>query len=126
MGEEFNPSKPIYLQLVDRISWEIIKGERKIGEKLPSVRDMAIQSGVNPNTVSRTYNELERMEIVETKRGQGTFVTEQKERLTELREQLKINHIQNFIDEMKQMGFSSEDMIEGIRTYVTNEKENQS
>ncbi|MDP4552502.1 GntR family transcriptional regulator [Alkalihalobacillus macyae] len=124
MGEEFNPSKPIYLQLVDRISWEIIKGERSTGEKLPSVRDMAIHSGVNPNTVSRTYNELERMGIVETKRGQGTFVTEHKDRLIELREQLKVTHIRNFIEEMKQMGFSSEDMVKGIRTYVNNEGEN--
>ena len=76
MSEEFDPSKPIYLQLSERINNQIVRKELSAGEKLPSVREMAIRSGVNPNTVQRTYSELERMGIVETKRGQGTFVTE--------------------------------------------------
>ena len=79
--DEFNTSKPIYLQLADRINRQIVSKELKAGEKLHSVRDMAIYYNVNPNTIQRTYSELEREGILETRRGQGTFVTEQEDRL---------------------------------------------
>ena len=58
----------------------IVSKELKAGEKLPSVRDMGIKYSVNPNTIQRTYSELEREGILETRRGQGTFVTEQEDR----------------------------------------------
>ncbi len=115
MTEEFNPSTPIYLQLVERINRQIIRNELKAGDKLPSVRDMAIQAGVNPNTIQRTYSELERMAIVETKRGQGTFVTEDMKKLANLREELKQEHIESFLRDMKEMGFTLEEMMEGIQ-----------
>ncbi|WP_391559219.1 GntR family transcriptional regulator [Robertmurraya sp.] len=73
---EFHSSHPIYLQLADRINGQILRGEMKPGDKLPSVRERAIQVRVNPNMVQRTYRELEGMGTVETRRGQGTFVTE--------------------------------------------------
>ena len=122
MTEDFNPSTPIYLQLVDRINRQIIRNELKAGDKLPSVRDMAIQAGVNPNTIQRTYSELERMEIVETKRGQGTFVTEDTKKLAYLREKLKREHIEAFLRDMKEMGFTLEEMMEGIRMVLEDGK----
>ena len=64
MAEEFQTSKPIYYQLAERINRQIVRNELKAGDKLPSVREMAIHSGVNPNTVQRTYRELEGMGIV--------------------------------------------------------------
>ena len=76
MGADFHASKPIYMQIADKIIQQMVRHELKSGAKLPSVREMAIQTGVNPNTIQRTYAELERMAIVETKRGQGTFVVE--------------------------------------------------
>lgn len=118
MTEEFNTSKPIYLQLVERINRQIVSQELKIGEKLPSVREMAINSGVNPNTVQRTYSELERMATVETRRGQGTFVTSNKAVLTNLREELKKSHIEAFVNDMKEMGFNDEEIIAGLKGYL--------
>ena len=79
MAKEFEASKPIYFQIAEKIFQQIVRGEMMPGEKLPSVREMAIQSGVNPNTIQRTYTEMERMGVVETKRGQGTFVVERAE-----------------------------------------------
>lgn len=76
MVEEFDTTKPIYIQIMEMINKKIVRNEWKAGEKLPSVREMAVKTGVNPNTIQRTYSELERMGIVETRRGQGTFVTE--------------------------------------------------
>ena len=118
MVEEFNPSNPIYLQLAERLNRQIIRGEIGAGEKLPSVREMAVQSGVNPNTVQRTYNELERIGVVETRRGQGTFVTDKLEILSELRETLKKEQIESFINDMKEMGFTVDEMIAGLKEYA--------
>lgn len=85
MAEEFNTSNPIYLQIAERINRQVIRGELKAGDKLSSVREMAITMGVNPNTIQRTYSELERLSIVETKRGQGTFITGNEEIIDRLR-----------------------------------------
>jgi GntR family transcriptional regulator len=111
MPEEFDASKPIYMQLAERINKRIIRNELKSGEKLPSVREMAVQSGVNPNTVQRTYSELERMGIVETRRGQGTFVTENKEVIKRIRERLKEEMMSEFVRNMKELGFTLDEII---------------
>lgn len=122
MANDYEASRPIYLQLVDRMSFRMIRGDLKPGDKLPSVREMAIESAVNPNTVQRVYTELERMGIAEVRRGQGTFVTEKEETLLALRETLKQRQIQSFMIEMKDMGFTLEEIIEGIKKEFDNEK----
>ncbi|MDX8362326.1 MULTISPECIES: GntR family transcriptional regulator [Bacillaceae] len=119
--EDFQANRPIYMQLVDRISHKIVRGELKPGDKLKSVREMAVESGVNPNTVQRTYSEMERVGIVETRRGQGTFVSESEERLEMLREQLKSNHIMKFIQEMTAMGFKQDEIIRDIQSFMVKE-----
>ncbi len=111
MGKEFQASKPIYMQIVDKINQQIVRNELKPGDKLPSVREMAVQSGVNPNTIQRTYTELERMAIVETKRGQGTFVVENEKVIQELKLQLQIDMISTFVNNMRELGFSEKEMV---------------
>lgn len=118
MAEEFNTSNPIYLQIAERVNRQVVRGELKAGDKLPSVREMAINTGVNPNTIQRTYSELERLSIVETKRGQGTFITENEEILNRLREELKNKQITSFVGDMKEMGFSQEEIIDGIKQFL--------
>lgn len=115
MTIDFQRDKPIYQQLLDRLSSEIIRGDRKPGDKLPSVREYAIEAGVNPNTMSRTYKELETMGIAETRRGQGTFVTENQERLDHLRKEMKSKHTESFVRQMNDLGFSIEEMIEELK-----------
>ncbi|MCK6256495.1 GntR family transcriptional regulator [Fictibacillus sp. WQ 8-8] len=122
MADDFNASKPIYMQLADRINRQILRKELVTGQKLPSVREMAIQSGVNPNTVQRTYSELERMGSVESKRGQGTFVTENQSVLNELRQNLKKEQISSFFADMKEMGFSAEEMMAGLQEFISSEE----
>jgi GntR family transcriptional regulator len=116
--DEFNASKPIYLQLADRIARQIVSNELKAGEKLPSVRDMGIKYNVNPNTIQRTYSELEREGILEARRGQGTFVTEQEDRLIQLRDELKHEQIQLFVQVMQEMGYSSLEIITGLKDHL--------
>lgn len=122
MAKEFQASKPIYLQIADHLSSQIVRGEMKAGEKLPSVREMAIESGVNPNTIQRTYSEMERMGIVETKRGQGTFVTENEQVLQALKIRLQADIIGGFVKSMEELGFSEEDIIQGLQQYLRREQ----
>ena len=123
MTDIFQSSQPIYSQLADRIKKQIVRGELKLGEKLPSVRDMGIQVSVNPNTVQRTYRELESVGIVETKRGQGTFVTENEENLSVMREQLKEVGISQFVKGMHEMGYSDEEIEAGLKAFLKTESE---
>ena len=111
MSIDFLPDKPIYQQLVERITGEIIRGTLKPGEKLPSVREYAIEAGVNANTMQRVYRELEQMEITETKRGQGSFVTEDVKTIIELRDEMKEQLALTFIQNVEALGFSTAEMV---------------
>ncbi|SMO61564.1 GntR family transcriptional regulator [Melghirimyces algeriensis] len=123
MKDDFQTSSPIYLQLADRIQRRILRQELTPGEKLPSVREMAVASNVNPNTVQRTYSELERMGIVETRRGQGTFITQDESRLEQLREDLRQQQIRTFVQAMGEMGFSPQEILSGLKEYLIEQEE---
>ncbi|WP_100402252.1 GntR family transcriptional regulator [Bacillus sp. FJAT-42315] len=122
MVEQFKTSKPIYSQIADRIIQQFVRGEIQSGEKLPSVREMAIQSGVNPNTIQRTYGELERMGVVETKRGQGTFMTEQAEMKRKLRVNIQQEMIYQFIQNMRDIGVKDSEITEAIDQFLSGEE----
>ncbi|GGN53288.1 GntR family transcriptional regulator [Oceanobacillus indicireducens] len=118
MADLFHSSKPIYEQIAELIKKQIIRGELHAGDKLPSVREMAIEVNVNPNTVQRTYRELESMEIARSKRGQGTFVTEDTEVLAAIREEMKAEILQNFTQQMYEMGYSKEEIKRGLADFL--------
>jgi GntR family transcriptional regulator len=123
MSQAFNNTQPIYLQILQRLCRQVVRGEIEAGDKLPSVREMALHIGVNPNTVQRVYGELERLEIVETRRGLGSFITENEVRLNQLREELKSEQIGSFIKDMKETGFRREEILEGVRREMLKTKE---
>lgn len=118
MADIFHSSQPIYEQLAERIKKQIIRGEVAPGEKLLSVRELGIQVNVNPNTVQRTYRELEAMKIVESRRGQGTFVTEDGSILETVREQMKRSVMNDFLTVMQEMGYSTEEIKQGISSFL--------
>ncbi|SEN55258.1 GntR family transcriptional regulator [Mesobacillus persicus] len=118
MGEEFQASKPIYMQIVDKIISEIAQGKQLPGDKLPSVREMAVQMGVNPNTIQRTYTELERMQIVESRRGQGTFVSENKALMEELGRNMQEEIMENFIRKMEEIGVTRDQLVVLLQSYL--------
>lgn len=119
MADIFHSAEPIYLQLAERIKRQIVRGELQLGEKLPSVRDMALKANVNPNTVQRTYRELEGLKIVESKRGQGTFVTVDERVLQAIREEMKETEISHFVQVMREMGYSDDEIKAGLDSYLT-------
>ena len=103
---EYNSSLPIYLQAANSIKRDIVIGKLSPGAKLPSVRDLAVEYTINPNTVSRVYKELEMEGVCFTRRGRGTFVTEDPERVQQLKEEMAGALIREFLEGMEQLGFS--------------------
>ncbi|MBS4220383.1 GntR family transcriptional regulator [Bacillus sp. FJAT-49711] len=119
MTTNFEASKPIYVQIADQIFQRIVRQELKPGEKLLSVREMAIQLGVNPNTIQRSYAEMERMGIVETRRGQGTFVIERESIVEELQQTMQKEIILQFVKSMEELGLSKKEMISGLEAFLS-------
>ena len=117
----FNNNLPIYIQIMDYLKKQIIINELKEGEKLPSVRELSTKMKVNPNTIQRSYQELERENLVFTQRGMGTFVTEDKNTIKKLKKNMASNVINNFVKDMKSLGYSLEDMIDLINENVKEE-----
>ncbi|MBZ9633846.1 GntR family transcriptional regulator [Clostridium sp. FP1] len=124
MDTTFNDKTPIYLQIMDLIKMNIVTGKLKSNDKLPSVREMAINLKVNPNTLQRSYQELERLGIVFTQRGTGTFVGEEKNMVDNLKKEMAKEVIDSFILRMKSLGFTTNEIIESISNETTEVKQN--
>lgn len=111
---EFNNNIPIYIQVIEKIKQDIVTGKLHPGDKMPSSRDYSNELGINFNTVARVYKEMEMEEILFTKRGLGTFITESSEKINNLRLEMAKKQIEAFITGMKQIGYSKEEMIKFI------------
>lgn len=121
MEWKFTDDIPIYQQIMDMIKQRIASGELAAGEKLPSVRDMALAAGVNPNTMQKALSELEREGLLYSKRTAGRFVAEQKEIRKGLQEELMMEYIETFLNNMKQLGYTVDEVVELIRKYEKGE-----
>ncbi len=118
---KFHDKLPIYVQIMDYLKRKIAIKEIDGGEKLPSVRELSKELQVNPNTVQRSYQELERENLVYTQRGMGTFVVQDGEIVKNLRKNMAEEVINNFILEMKGLGFSSWEIVEIILEEINGE-----
>ena len=109
---EFENNQSIYIQIADTLSDKIINGEYRPGDKIPSVRELASEVGVNPNTIMRTYNELQSNEIIENKRGIGYFVTSSApDRIIQERKKIFFKKsLPQFIKEAAQLDISPEEL----------------
>ncbi len=102
----FNNEMPIYTQLVDQIKYAIVSGELAPGERMSSVRDLALEAGVNPNTMQRALQQLEREGMVYTQRSSGRFVTEDIRTIRQAREGLAGEQIRRFLAAMRGLGYT--------------------
>ena len=112
---QFSTSSPIYLQVMDCIKREIISGRRCPGERVESVRALAAFYGINLNTMQRACSELEREGVLVTRRGVGSFVTEDQELIHRLREHMAHELVGHFRREMAALGFTEEEMTMRLR-----------
>ncbi len=111
---KFNENRPIYIQIIERVKADIICGKIRGGDKMPSVREFSETFKVNPNTVQRVFTELEREGITYSKRGVGTFVSEEEGFLEKLQSIQAHDFTHRFVDEMIAMGFTKNQIIESI------------
>ncbi len=102
-------SRPIWSQLQEQLTLRIIAGEYPMGSRLPSVRDLAAEAGVNPNTMQRALSAMEGSGLVVTNRTAGRFVTEDKEKLDAIRMELARGRIQEYLQGMRTLGYSEEE-----------------
>ncbi len=109
---DFDNSQPIYKQIIDGYKKQIIRGELRQGDKIPSQREYAEKVRVNPNTVQRAYREMESMQMVETVRGQGTFIQANEAARASFREEMAEALLCYFISEISSLGYSSEEAIQ--------------
>lgn len=115
---EFQSNIPIYIQLMDIIKMQIVSGKLKPGDKLSSVRDLAMEYGVNPNTMQKALGELEWEKLVYTVRTTGRYVTEDEELIHGLRKELAEMRISEFFSELKKLGYSKEEIRGLLESYM--------
>lgn len=116
MAWNLDSDRPIYTQILERMEMQIVSGIYKPGSKIPSVRELAAEAGVNPNTMQRALAELERKGLVTTQRTSGRVVTEDMEMIRETRNTLAKEQIQDFIQRMKELGFEKEEILALIKS----------
>ncbi len=120
----FSGDLPIYVQLIRQLEEGIVSGAFPQGGRLPTVRDLAQEAGVNPNTMQRAMAELERGGLVYSQRTAGRFVTEDQACIESAKRKLAQEQIQHFLEAMERLGYQQEELPELLRqAYV--EKENE-
>ena len=114
----FDAQRPIYVQLIERVKLRIVSGEYQPGEQIPSVRELAESSGVNPNTMQKALAELEREGLLNVQRTVGRFVTGDESLITRLKSELADTHIIRFMREMTALGINAGDAINLLQQYI--------
>lgn len=108
MAWNMDSDRPIYAQIVERIQMQIVSGYYPPGGKLPTVRDLAAEAAVNPNTMQKAFAELERSGLIVTQRTNGRTVTENVQLIDKIRGDMAQLHVQAFVDRMSELGYSKE------------------
>lgn len=122
MPWNLDSDRPIFVQIVERIQMEILSGKYQPGDKLPSVRDLAMEAAVNPNTMQKALSELERSGLVYTQRTSGRFITEDENMIHQLKKERAEETIENFLAQMQDIGFSKEETLRIMSDAIKGEK----
>ena len=122
---QFDNSWPIYMQIIDEFKKSIIRAELKPGDKIPSQREYAQMVRVNPNTVQRAYREMENLGMVETLRGQGTFIAAGEDKRQEMATKMANTIIKHFVSQMRSLGYRDRVILAMLAQYLDLEEDEQ-
>jgi DNA-binding transcriptional regulator YhcF (GntR family) len=122
MSWDLKSDRPIYAQLIEQLELKICSGIYALGSKLPSVRDLAQEAAVNPNTMQRALAKLEEDGLLYTNRTSGRFVTEDVKMVQKTKNKLAQDQIQEFLEKMKRLGFDRKDILDILATMVEEAK----
>ena len=126
MKWQIDSDRPVYKQLIEQTEQAIVSGIFSPGERLPSVRDLAAEAGVNPNTMQRALAELERSGILYSQRTSGRFITDDEEMIDKLRYQKAEEDARTFFDNMKKLDLSADEIARLLRAIFEGDKDEKS
>ena len=118
MPWSLDSERTVYLQLMDYIKQRILSGEYKPGDKMPSVRELAMEAEVNPNTMQRALSELERLGFLYTQRTNGRFVTEDAGLIASARKELADAETEKFLSMLASYGIDQTEIIPLIQQHL--------
>lgn len=121
----YNDLEPIYLQIISEIKTQIALGRLTPGMQLPTIKEQAAIMRVNPNTVARVYAFLEQERIITKQKGLGTFVSTSTLLARTLKEEIAERNTSRFISEMSRLGFSTEEIYEHLRQFLSRVKDDK-
>lgn len=125
MPWNLDSSRPIYLQIIERVQMDIITGRYQPGDKLPSVRDLAQEAAVNPNTMQKALSELERSGLIYSQRTSGRFITEDTELIHQMKKELAAAEVSAFVAHMKQLGITPEEIRQLLAETIEEEENHE-
>nr|WP_027871909.1 GntR family transcriptional regulator [[Eubacterium] cellulosolvens] len=125
MTWKLNSERPIYAQIIEKVVMDIISGLYRPGEKLPSVRELAMDAEVNPNTMQKALAELERTGLVRSHRTSGRFITEDTDLIMDEKRKIAKKEIQDFRDKMNAIGLTTEEIVQLMYEKDTAEEEEE-
>ena len=111
MEWKIDNNKPVYIQIVEQLKLKIISGEIELDSKLDSVRSLAAEAMVNPNTMQKALAELEREGFVYSKRTSGRFVTDNKELIEKERKKLVKDNVKKTLDTLINLGYTNDEIL---------------
>lgn len=117
MAWDLKTDRPIYLQLMEQLKQMIITGVYPAGSKIPSVRELAAEAAVNPNTMQKALSELEREGLVFTNRTSGRFITEDKDMIQKMKMELAKEQLAVFLSQMEKLGFSKNEIMKLLESH---------
>lgn len=121
MPWNLDSKRPIYEQIIERVQLDIITGHYQPGDKLPSVRDLAAEAAVNPNTMQRALSELERSGLLYTQRTSGRYITDDRHLIQKMKTELAAMQVREFITRMRRLGLNEEEIIHLIQDIMREE-----
>jgi GntR family transcriptional regulator len=122
----FRATEPLYLQIARQVEQLVVKGELKLGDQLPTVRELATELRINFNTVGRAYHVLDETHLISTQRGRGTYIWEEptEEMMRHLKKKSLEELARNYLNEVHQLGYTLEDAIEEMKQIHTGSQAN--
>jgi DNA-binding transcriptional regulator YhcF (GntR family) len=115
MSWNLDSDRPIFLQIVEHIELDIVSGALPPGTRIPSVRELASEASVNPNTMQRALSELERLGLMRTERTSGRYITEDRQMIDDLKKDLAASGVESFVSQMKKLGLTQDEIIKLIK-----------
>lgn len=123
MSNDFSSNVPIYIQIINEIKLKIVSGVWSPGQRLPSVRDLALEFSVNPNTMQRALSELERDELLYTERTSGKYVSQDQQRISKARDEMADEYTSSFYDAMLKLGYKDDEIVYVVSNKLKAKKE---